>query len=824
MRITQALSKTILTTTIATLLAPTAYSQTAAATVATTASATNYDLVQTYCVKCHNSEDWAGSLDLESMDLNHPGATPQVWEKAIGKLRGRLMPPAGQEQPEQGDIDSLVSYLETTIDASAQQPHIGHVPIQRLNRTEFAASVKALIGVELDPKQALPSDIEVEGFNNIAGALGISPSFLEQYLSAARSAARKAIGEPIPKMASTFYAAGGSSQGGPGANPGQNNHRDGFPLGTRGGMSFTHVFPADGEYRLDFLDADNLNAGLYPFGMLTSATMVILVDGVEMARRDIGGEEDLALTDREAQKGREAIVRKMTFQVPVKAGKHQVMATYIERSRAMSNDTAGGGRLSDMPVIKGGMQIAGPFSPQGLSMNDSRAKIFVCQPKEVAEESSCAKQIAQNLATQAFRRPVNDDDVNRLMKFYDAGRAEAGGFDTGVTELVTAVLSSPDFLYRAIPTAPASTTPRALNDLELASRLSYFLWNQGPDAELLALATAKKLTDAAVMETQVTRMLNDPRAKSLVENFALAWLNLDELEQIEPIDPGFNVAMRNNFETEIRLFLTSVLLENRSVTDLLTADYTFVNDALARQYGIAGVFGPQFRKVQLADENRWGLLGKGAVLLRTSYGDRTSPVLRGAWVLDRIMGTPPTPPPPNVETDLSVKAGEQPTTVRARLEAHRANPTCQGCHGLIDPPGLALENFDVTGRWRDVDAAAKSPIDATTVLTSGIVMHGPTDLRRHLISRPDQFPTTVTKRLMMYALNREIEYFDMPQIRQIVRTAAAKNYTFAELITGIVKSDAFQQQGPEEPKQEKPAVASDQSQHPTTGAIATNQR
>ncbi len=789
------------------LVAQAAYGQPAQApTAAGTSDALN-NLVQTYCVECHNLEDYSGGLDFEGLDLGHVGGDAEVWEAAIGKLRGRLMPPAGQDQPDQDDIDAVVTHLEATIDAANENQRIGHVPIQRLNRTEFAASVKTLIGVEIDPAQALPADIEVEGFNNIAGALGISPSFMEQYLSAARSAARKAVGEPVPKLANTFYPASGSTQGGPGGNPAQNSHKDGFPLGTRGGMSFTHVFPADGEYRLDFLDADNLNAGLYPFGMLTEATMVILVDGVEVARREVGGPEDLALTDRLAQEGREAIVAKMTFQVPVKAGRHQIVATYIERSWAMSNDTAGGGRISDMPVIKGGMQVAGPFSPQGLSMSDSRSRIFVCQPAEAAEERTCAETIAQNLATRAFRRPVTEEDMNLLMGFYEAGRAEEGGFDAGVSELVTAVLSSPDFLYRAIQAAPEPEGARPLNDLELASRLSFFLWSQGPDAELLTLATEAKLTDAAVLEQQVVRMLEDPRALALVDNFALAWLNLDELEQIEPLDPGFNVAMRTNFETEIRLFLASVLLEERPVHDLLNADYTFVNDALARQYGIAGVLGPQFREVKLADENRWGLLGKGAVLMRTSYGDRTSPVLRGAWVLDRIMGTPPTPPPPNVETDLSIQEGQKPTTVRARLEKHRENATCQGCHGLIDPPGLALENFDVTGRWRDVDAAAQEPIDASTTLSSGVVMNGPKDLRRYLTSRPDQFPTTVTRRLMMYALNREIEYFDMPQVRQIVRTAADNNYTFAAIVTGIVQSDAFRSQGGEEPAQAEAVAA-----------------
>jgi mono/diheme cytochrome c family protein len=746
------------------------------------------------CVKCHNAEDWAGGLALDTLDFTQPAKNAEIWEAAASKLRGRLMPPAGADQPSQADIDALVKYIESSVDAAADFQRAGHVPLQRLNRTEFASSVRGLVGVDVDPKQTLPTEIEVEGFSNIAGALGISPSFTEQYLSAARRVAKRAVGEPIPKLAATAYPASSGGQS-PRVSQTQANHVEGFPLGTRGGMRFTHVFPADGEYRFDILDADNVAAGLYPGGMETAATMLLLIDGKEVARKEIGGPDDLALTDRDGPVGRAAIVRKLTLPAQVAAGKHEVIATFIERSWAMSNDTTGGGRVSGMPLIKGGMQVVGPFEPHGLSMSASRAKIFVCQPNAATEERPCAERIARHLATQAFRRPVTDDDLATLMKFYEIGRAEAGGFDSGVTELVTAVLSSPDFLYRAIAPSSSAQESRLLSDLELASRLSFFLWNQGPDGTLIQLATEKKLAGAAVMQAQVLRMLKDPRANSLVENFALAWLNLDELDQIEPLDPTFTAGMRTNFETEIRLFLSSVMLENRSVLDLLTADYTFVNEALARQYDILGVRGTQFRRVTLQNENRWGLLGKGAMLLRTSYGDRTSPVLRGAWVLDRIVGTPPTPPPPNVETDLSVRAGEKPTTVRARLEQHRTNPSCNGCHGLIDPPGLALENFDVTGKWRDVDAAAKAPIDATSTMTNGAVLRNPSDLRRYLTSREDQFPTTVARRLMMYALNREVEYFDMPQVRQIIKNAATDNYRFATIVTGIVNSDAFRRQG-----------------------------
>ena len=767
------------------------------------------DLATNTCEKCHNTTDWAGSLAMDSLDLGHIDQDPEVWEKAITKLRGRLMPPAGEKQPDQAEVDAVVHYLETSLDAAAKvraaakgEP-VGHVPIQRLNRTEFAASVRDLIGVQVDPKQVLPTEIEVEGFSNISGALGISPSFMEQYLSAARRVAQRAVGEPIPKTASVFYGGGGGGggQAGPGS-PTQLSHKDGYPLGTRGGVSFTHVFPADGEYRFNFMDADSFDAGLYPRGMETAATLVVLVDGVEVARRELGGPDDLAVADRDGPKGRVALTAKVSgIPAQIKAGAHTVTATFIERSWAMSNDPTaiGSGKASGMPIIRDGLQVVGPYSPQGLSLSASRAKIFVCQPKTEAEERPCAAAITRHLATKAFRRPVTDADVKLLMRFYETGRAERGGFDSGVTELVTAILSSPDFLYRAISTPRGPNQNRQLSDLELASRLSFFLWSEGPDEQLINLAVNKRLADPAVVQSQVERMLKDPRAHALVDNFAFSWLNLGTLNQVEPDDKRFTADMRTNFETEARLFLASVLLENRSVLDLINADWTYVNESLARQYDIPGVFGPQFRRVTLTNENRWGLLGKGAVQLRTSYGDRTSPVLRGAYVLDRIMGTPPTPPPPGVNTDLSVHLGDAPKTVRARLEAHRANKTCMACHGEIDPLGLALENFDNTGRWRDEDALAKQPIDTTTTLTTGQVLHGPPALRRYLNQRVDQFPMTVTKRLMMYALNRELEYYDMPEVRQIVRTAAANNYKFADLISGVVNSDAFRRQGPEAP-------------------------
>ena len=761
------------------------------------------DLIQNFCMDCHNLEDFSGGVAFDLMDLDHLDSDLETWELAINKLRGRLMPPAGAEQPPQALVDGFVEYLETSIDTSAEHREIGHVPIQRLNRTEFATIVSDLIGVTVDPAQILPSEIEVEGFENIANALGASPTFLEQYITAARQVATQAVGNPTPKFANVFHELPNRNIGFQGGNSASRNHIDGFPLGTRGGMKFNHFFPADGEYRFSILDID---AGLYPRGMETAATMVILVDGVEVNRVEIGGPEDLAVATRDGVAGGDVILAKIAgLSADVEVGFHEVIVTFIERSWGASNNATGNGRVTGMPIVGLGVEVEGPFNPTGLSMSESREKILVCQPKEAAEERPCAEQIAHTLGSKAFRRPVTDDDLEWLMPFYEVGRAEEGGFDAGIIEMVTAILSSPDFLYRSMRIIEES--PRLLNDLEMATRLSFLMWSQGPDEELIALAADGQLADPTVMATQVERMLADPRANALIENFALAWLNLDELEQIQPVDNRFSDAMRDNFETEIRLFLSSILLEDRPVQELLTADWTYVNDDLAAQYDIEGVYGDQFRRITLEDENRFGLLGKGATLLRTSYGDRTSPVLRGAWILDRIIGTPPAPPPPNVEVDLSVREGEKQTTLRARLEKHRENPTCMACHGVIDPPGLALENFDVTGRWRDVDRAADAPIDATTVLTSGKAINGPVELREHLLSREDQLPMTIAKRLMMYALNREVEYFDMPYVREIVKTAAQDNYTFTSIITALVNHDVFRMQGPEENGSESQVAA-----------------
>jgi hypothetical protein len=785
--------------------------------------AEEWQALKGYCTDCHNAAEAAGNVVFEGVGPDAIAAKPEVFEAAIRKLRGGLMPPPGNPRPDQKPIEEFLRFAESKIDRDAREPRAGYTSVQRLNRTEYAASVKDLLGVEIDAKQYLPTEIEVDGFDNIAAALSVSPAFLEQYIGVARKVARLAIGEPTPKLASVYFPPPGGDQDG---------YTDGLPPGTRGGTRFTHPFPADGEYRLTITDLD---VGLYPRSLETEQTVVVLLDRDEVYRAQLGGREDLALVDHGGAPARAEIMKRFaSIPLHVTAGVHEIVVTFIERGRAATDEAIFGftpyggfsyqGQMR-VPRLIGGVELKGPYSPTGVSRTASRDKIFVCTPAAEGEERACAQRIAGTLARRAFRRPVSVDDVARLMPFYEAGRKSAGTFDGGVEQLVTAVLASPDFLYRALA-APATASalgvgttaaagdaasgdapPRgsarnatfALDDLALASRLSFFLWNQGPDDELLALAERGALHAPRALDAQVDRMLADPRAETLVTSFALKWLNVDDLHAVVPdarLFPEFSDELRADFATEIELFVKSVLLEKHDVRELLTSNQTFLNERLARHYGITSVHGPQFRRVTIEDPARFGLLGKGAVLLRTSYGDRTSPVLRGAWVLDKLMGTPPTPPPPNVVVDLTQKAGEKPKTLRARLERHRTDAICKGCHGVIDPYGLALENFTVTGQWRDVDREAREPIDAQTTLVTGATVNGPVELRNALLARPDQFVQALTEKLMMYALGRKLAYHDMTQVRAIVRAAAKSDYAFAALVHGVVQSDAFREQAP----------------------------
>jgi hypothetical protein len=753
--------------------------------------------IDTYCVSCHNSKAKAGGVTLEGLHLDAVHDDADIWEKALRKLRGRQMPPPGSRQPDQQEIDALVAWLEKELDGSpASMPRrAGHVPIQRLTRTEFATTVNDLLGVELDAEALLPAEIEVHGFDNVAAALSISPAFLEQYVAAARVAAKLAIGEATPKLSSAYYPQPLTAD--------QPGHVDGLPLGTRGGMRFRHAFPADGEYRFSIGD---LGIDLYTRAVETRHTVIIVVDGREVFRESLGGADDLKLIDQGGAPARAEIMKRFTnIPVKMKSGTYDVGVTFVERARIESDEFVGflpGDEFSRgdrAPRVIAGVRVEGPFNSPGVSETPSRRKLFVCKNQDTA----CARRIAENLARRAFRRPVSSADIDSLMPYFDNGRA--AGFDAGVEQMVSAVLVSPEFLFRAIKTPapvrlkPDTTSAAAfpLSDLELASRLSFFLWSQGPDEALLKIASAGKLRAPEVLQAEALRMLKDPRASSLVRNFALKWMDLDNLREAEPdpnLFPTFNDQLRTDLAVEVDSFVKSVLLEDRNVTDLLTANHTFLNERLARHYGISGVLGPQFRRVTLDARQRWGLLGKGAVLLKTSYGDRTSPVLRGAWIMDKLMGTPPTPPPPDVDTDLSQPKGAAPKTLRARLESHRSKPGCNQCHGVIDPIGLAMENYDAIGRWRDKDLEANAPIDAKTVLPSGRAVDGPSELREALFGGRDLFVRTFTEKLMMYAVGRELEYFDMPQVRTVVRRAASQDYRLSALVSGIVASDAFRMQ------------------------------
>src|SRR6516162_4376649 len=761
-----------------------------------------WSMIQTYCFGCHNEFVKAGNLFLNQLSADSVPEHPEIFEKAVRKLRGRQMPPPGAPQPSQQEVDALVSWLESTLDKSGMEHLAGRVAVQRLNRTEYANAVQDLLAVEIDPTQYLPADIAVEGFSNIAAALTVSPAFLEQYIKAARVVARMAVGKPVADLVKASFP--------PPATGDQDGYVDGMPLGTRGGTRFEYTFPADGEYRVTITDFD---FGNYPRGVENETTVVVLIDRKEVFRQKVGGEADLAFVDRGggAPAGEKLMERFANIPVQVTAGVHEVVVTFIERSQVETDDLIAGGTLYygrlikgylRVPRVLGPIHVVGPYAATGPTRTPSREKLLsICKPEAPAQERACAERITRDLAGRAFRRPVTKEDIDRLMAFYDAGHEGSGGFNTGIEQMVTAVLVSPDFLYRGIARPQNDTQFYALSDLELASRLSFFLWKRAPDEELLKLANKGELRAPGVLDAQVRRMLAAPQAENLVTDFALRWLDLTEVNKFEwdkQIFPEFNAELRQDFATEIDLFLRSVLLEDKNVEQLLTADYTFLNERLAKHYGIATVHGDQFRRVHLEDENRYGLLGKGAVLLHTSYGNRTSIVVRGAWVLDKLKGTPPAPPPPNVVTDLSTPPGEAPKTMRAMLEIHRKNPTCNMCHGVIEPHGITLEHFTVTGQWRDVDWQANAPIDSKVKMPDGTEIDTPADLRRTLLGRPGQFVQALTVKLMMYALGREISPYDMPQVRAIVRDAAKNDYRFSSLVLGIVSSDAFRMQALEE--------------------------
>ena len=755
------------------------------------AAAEQWPIVDRYCTDCHNAAEFAGDVDFETMGPDSVAQHAETLEKAVRKLRGHLMPPPKEPRPDEEQLASFVSWLERALDEAAANHASESIVPHRLNRKEYANAVRDLLALEIDPVEFLPQDEEVEHFDNIASGLQVSPSFIEQYVIAARAVAVRAVGRPDARPGSQTYRAG------PGL---QQTHVKGLPLGTRGGLVVSHLFPSDGEYVLNIADVAGQN--IWGNDMEFENNVVVTLDGKLIHETVIGGEEDMRRFDQILDGAFDVINGRLkNIRFAATAGPHEVGVTFRRRTFAESDDqlqmfVPGGGQ--DRVYRVSSVEISGPFNASGLSSTPSREKIFTCHPERGDDERLCAEQIITEVATRAFRRPLAESDVAELLKHYRNGLE--GGFEQGIRAAITGILASPYFLYR-VEQAPESAKPGELYRIDavtLASKLSFFLWNTVPDDELLGLAMRGELSNENVVRAQVERMLGDPRAETLASNFVYQWLDLKRLEEVEPDRAIFPYASgrgdpRDDYLTELTLFAQSIFDEDRSVVELLTAEHTYLNERVALLYGINDVKGDRFRRVKLTDSRRWGLLGKGAVLMAAAYPNRTSPVLRGAFILEHISGTPPAAPPPNVEAFPENDIGTaKARTVREIIAKHREDPNCYACHGVMDPLGFALENFDAVGAWRDKDRYAGSVIDAAAELPDGTPVNGPDDLRKALLRRPEQFVQTFTERLLMYALGRTIEYRDMPAVRNVVREAARDDYRLSSLVWQIVRSEPFQ--------------------------------
>lgn len=755
------------------------------------------ELVNTYCVSCHNQKLKTASLELDRADADHVANSAETWEKVVAKLRSRAMPPPGMKRPDNATYDKTASWLETELDRAAATHAIPGrtASLHRLNRAEYANAVRDLLAVEVDGNQLLPPDEQAYGFENNAEALSMQPALLDRYVAAAAEISRRAVGDPSIPAAVERYGAM------------KNNANDltylrqterlgeEFPLGSKGGVVAHHYFPVDGEYvlRIRLQRAwDNIIRGLN-----VQTQFQIRVDGKIVAEFTLGGGKSESKTFQyDADEA-------LQMRVPVKAGMREVMATMLKTDDS-EPEGVGADRLSPYsrnsdnataPIAIAALWIGGPYNGKVPADSPSRRAVFTCHPASAAEETSCATKILTALARRAYRRAATPDDVQTLLEFYKRGRA-AGDFDNGIREALERVLVSPDFLFR-IEADPAGVTPGSayrISDIQLASRLSFFLWSSIPDQPLLDLAVQGKLHEPAVLKEQVTRMFADPRARTaLIDNFFSDWLQIRNVWLLKPDStkfPFFDDNLRSAFVTETELFLGAQLKENRSALDLLTSDETFLNEQLARHYGISGVYGSHFRRVKLTDPNRFGLLGKASVLAVTSYTTRTAPTIRGKWLLENILGAPPPAPPPNVPALEVSNPDNKPLSVREMLEKHRANPTCASCHQRMDPLGLSLENFDAIGAWRTTDSG--HAIDASGVLLDGTKVDGPGALRQALVAQKTQFAKAVTEKLLTYALGRGLEYYDAPAVREIDRAAAGDDYRWSSLILGIVNSTPFQ--------------------------------
>ncbi len=743
-------------------------------------------LVDKYCVTCHNARLKTANFRLDDLDMAHLSAQAETAEKVVRKLRAGLMPPMGVPRPERATLDSLVSWMEGELDRQAVQ-HVPPPGLHRLNRTEYANVIRDLLALEVDATKFLPPDDSTRGFDNIAGALTMSPALLEAYLSAAGKISRLALGHVSAPTQAVFDVPPDTAQ---------NYHVDGLPFGTRGGMLIKYQFPADGEYSFTVKGVTGYFQAV--LGGVTGEQLEVTVDGERVKLFD--WDKEIANTTGNG---------KATPRVKVPAGLHTVGVTFLatndlpgtELNRPFQRTMNTPGSIPGFlfyPHV-GQVTIEGPFEARGAADTASRRKILTCKPATPREEGACARQILGTLARRAFRRPVTASDLEPLMAFYQDGRAD-GSFDDGIEAGLQRLLADPEFIYRREPepAVVAAGRPYRITDLALASRLSFFLWSSIPDDELVTVAAQGRLKDPAVLERQVKRMLADPRSEALVANFTGQWLNVRGLKASEPVVnlfPDFDDNLRNAYQREAELFFGSIVHEDRSILDLLTANDTFVNERLAKHYGIPNVYGPQFRRVTLpaALDMRRGLLGKGALLTVTSNAARTSPVTRGKWFLQTFLGVSPPDPPPNVpalkEKPADTTGNLKVPTMRQTLEMHRTNPVCASCHKIFEPMGLALENFDAVGGWRTLDEG--SPIDASGELVDGTKLDGVASLRGVLVRYSDQFVRVVTEKLLTYALGRGVETQDMPLVRAIARDARGSNYRFSSLVLGIVRSDAF---------------------------------
>jgi hypothetical protein len=763
---------------------------TGAPSAAAAGSVSDAALVKTYCVTCHNDRARTGELSLEHVDFTDTPAHAELWEKVIRKVRAGMMPPAGMPRPDAVTLDAFLTRLETTIDRDAtEHPRPGRTALHRLNRAEYANAIRDLLSLDIDATALLPPDDESSGFDNIADVLSVSPSLMERYLSASWNISRTALGNVnITPSTATYRVRPDLSQ---------DQHLDGLPPGTRGGMKIEHTFPVDGEYVIKLRLWRNTFDLMR--GMEDPHDVEIAMDGARLTVVTAGGREDFGrMAENPGTFGAE-LDRRLTVRLPVKAGTHTIWATTVLKSHAPRDDlikpfvrtTIDGLDIMGDPSVDR-ITVEGPYAATGPGDTASRRKILQCRPT-AAQETTCARQILTSLARQAYRKPVDRATTDVLMEFYAKGR-KSGNFERGIESALQFILASPEFLFRVEPDPVSATSPvYRLGDLQLASRLSFFLWSSLPDEQLVTIAAQGKLKEPAVLEQQVRRMLADPRSKTLIDNFAEQWLHLRNLKNSNPdlgAFPDFDDNLRQSMKQETELFFDSIMREDRSVMDLLNADYTFVNERLARHYGMPNIYGSRFRRVQVPNESRRGLLGQASILTVTSYPNRTSPVERGKWILTNLLGVPPQPPPPNVPPLPDNGADGKVLSLRERMEGHRANPVCAGCHRVMDPIGFAMENFDGTGRWRAKEDGAT--IDASGTLFTGAKLDGVNALRQELTRRPDVFVGVLTERMLTYALGRGLDYRDMPAVRKIVQNARSNDYRFSSIVLGVARSVPFE--------------------------------